>query len=130
MNPSEPTMATPAKLIFTINEISSREGFVVTCRRRLLESRNSLRFNVKILLNYVKAVAIGVDGDENSGILTPLFESDTDNFNLHFVQRLQEFCTVWASDAFPVDDCCTAYSHCPTEGHAHDFLVIFIKKIL
>jgi hypothetical protein len=53
MNPSEPTMATPAKLIFTINEISSREGFVVTSRRRLVESRNSLRFNVKILLIYV-----------------------------------------------------------------------------
>jgi hypothetical protein len=85
MNPSEPTMATPAKLIFTINEISSREGFVVTCRRRLLESRNSLRFNVKILLNYVKAVAIGVDGDENSGILTPLFDLESDDFNLHFV---------------------------------------------
>jgi len=53
MNPSEPTMAMPAKLIFTINEISSREGFVVTSRRRLVESRNSLRFNVKILLIYV-----------------------------------------------------------------------------
>jgi hypothetical protein len=53
MNPSEPTMTTPAKLIFTINEISSREGFVVTSRRRLVESRNSLGFNVKILLIYV-----------------------------------------------------------------------------
>lgn len=50
MNPSEPTTATPRKLIFTINEISSREGFVVTWRRRLVESINSRRFNHEILL--------------------------------------------------------------------------------
>jgi hypothetical protein len=52
MNPSEPTMATPAKLIFTISEISSREGFVVTSRRRFVESRNSREFNAQILLAF------------------------------------------------------------------------------
>ncbi len=51
MNPSEPTMATPRKLIFTINEISSREGFVVTCRSLLAESTNSRAFNLLILLS-------------------------------------------------------------------------------
>ena len=50
MNPSEPTIATPRKLIFTINEISSREGFVVTWSSRLVESINSRRFNDEILL--------------------------------------------------------------------------------
>ncbi len=51
MNPSEPTMATPRKLIFTINEISSREGFVVTCTSLLVPSTNSRAFNLLILLS-------------------------------------------------------------------------------
>jgi hypothetical protein len=46
MNPIEPTIATPRKLIFTINDTSSRDGFVVTCNNRLVESRNSRTFNV------------------------------------------------------------------------------------
>jgi len=60
MNPSEPTMATPAKLIFTINEISSREGFVVTSKSRLVESRNSRRFNPEILLIFASELLLGV----------------------------------------------------------------------
>ncbi len=50
IKPSEPTIATPAKLIFTINEISSLEGFVVTIRRRLTESINSRGVKLQILL--------------------------------------------------------------------------------
>jgi hypothetical protein len=49
MNPSEPTIATPRKLILIINDTSSREGFVVTMRRRLADSINSRRFNEHIL---------------------------------------------------------------------------------
>jgi hypothetical protein len=60
MNPSEPTMAIPAKLIFTIKEISSREGFVVTSRRRLVESRNSRIFNSGILLVFASELLLWV----------------------------------------------------------------------
>jgi hypothetical protein len=69
MNPSEPTIATPAKLIFTIKEISSREGFVVTTRRRLVESMNSRGFNVEILLIYVAELLLWLSAE----IRTPLF---------------------------------------------------------
>jgi hypothetical protein len=58
MNPREPTIATPRKLIFTINEISSREGFVVTWRSRLVESINSRRFNDEILLIHSTKVSL------------------------------------------------------------------------
>ncbi len=44
MNPREPAIMTPKKLIFTINDTSSRDGFVVTCSSRLVESMNSLKF--------------------------------------------------------------------------------------
>jgi hypothetical protein len=60
MNPSEPTIATPAKLILTIKESSSREGFVVTMRRRLDESMNSRKFKVEILLLHVTELLLSL----------------------------------------------------------------------
>jgi hypothetical protein len=44
-NPSEPIIVIPRKLTFTINETSSLEGFVVTSKSRLAESRNSRGVN-------------------------------------------------------------------------------------
>jgi hypothetical protein len=52
MNPSDPTITTPKKLIFSINDNSSEDGFVVTWKRRFVESINSLRFNTWILLGF------------------------------------------------------------------------------
>jgi hypothetical protein len=69
MNPSEPTIATPRKLIFTISDISSREGFVVTWRRRLVESINSRRFNDGILLIHAAEVLLSLSVE----MKTPLF---------------------------------------------------------